>query len=70
MLQGAIHCVIDDRLFALHASGSLVIARGSIHRLENMGYERATLLVSYSAAKRVYQQVRRRGVDKVCSNLC
>ena len=70
VLKGAIHCVIDDRLFELHTSGSLVIPRGSAHRISNVGRDRAVLLLSYSTAQQVYQPVRRSGADKVYSNLC
>lgn len=68
--KGAIHCVIDDRLFELQSSGSLVIPRAATHGISNVGSERAVLLVSYSTGKRVYQHVRRSDVDKACSNLC
>jgi mannose-6-phosphate isomerase-like protein (cupin superfamily) len=70
VLKGAIHCVIDDRLFELQTSGSLVIPRDTAHSISNVGSERAVLLVSYSTANRVYQRLRRSGADKACSNLC
>jgi mannose-6-phosphate isomerase-like protein (cupin superfamily) len=70
VLKGAIRCVIDDRLFELQTSGSLVIPSGCAHNISNVGSERATLLVSYSTARRVYQQARHGGADKACSNLC
>jgi mannose-6-phosphate isomerase-like protein (cupin superfamily) len=70
VLKGAIHCVIDDHLFELHTSGSLVIPSDSVHSISNVGSERATLLVSYSSARRVYQQARHGGADKACSSLC
>jgi mannose-6-phosphate isomerase-like protein (cupin superfamily) len=70
VLKGAIHCVVDDRLFELQASGSIVIPRASRHSISNVGSERAMLLVSYSTSERVYEQPRRSGADKACSNLC
>lgn len=55
--EGEVELHLDDRKTLLKIGDSALSPKGSIHGVENHASQTARLLLSYSAGKRIYEEV-------------
>ena len=58
LIRGTVEQSVGAERFVMRAGDTVFIPRGSLHRSKNVGPGEATMIVCYSAGRRVYEPAR------------